>query len=76
MLIGVPKEVKPHEFRTHPAVAKGLSMPYVPSERALGMATEPGHAESVLAREDVPGGGHIHIKLRLFTPSPRGRGQG
>jgi alanine dehydrogenase len=29
---------------THPAVAEGLSMPYVPPERALGMGTDRGHA--------------------------------
>jgi alanine dehydrogenase len=29
---------------THPAVAEGLSMPYVPPERALGMVTGRGHA--------------------------------
>jgi alanine dehydrogenase len=29
---------------THPAVAEGLRMPYVPPERALGIGTDRGHA--------------------------------
>jgi hypothetical protein len=46
MLIGVPNlwvGLNVHEgCSTHPAVAEGLSMPYVPPDRALGTVTSRG----------------------------------
>ena len=48
MRIGVPKEIKVHEYRvglihdgkiTHPAVAEALGLPYTPAEVVVGTAS-------------------------------------